>query len=239
MDIAYFEEAIDYLVKQKTIKSDKGIGVCGISKGAEVSLAMAAALPSDKLGAVAVLNALVSYSMVDVFYKQTKLCNCKLFRLNAIRIQFLKVYFVLTAWKPPFPPPKDCISEKTPNILNMSELVKHFPNKPETYIPFWNSDIPLLFVVGDDDQVCPSMQQAKIAYELMTKAGKQAQMHQSIHKSLGHLIDLPFSPPTTISPHVLFPKPYLVEMGGFDLLQHGQAQEKIWIELLRFFKLYL
>ena len=121
----------------------------------------------------------------------------------------------------------------------MSELVKHFPNKPETYIPFWKSHIPLLFVVGDDDQVCPSMRQAKIAYELMSKAGKQFQMHQSIHKSTGHLIDLPFSPPTTISPHVLFLKPYLLEMGGFDLLKHGQAQEKIWIELLRFFKVHL
>ena len=92
MNIVYFEEAIDYLIQQKTIKSDKGIGVCGISKGAEVSLAMAAALPSNKLGAVAVLNALVSYSMVDVFYKKTKLCNCKFVFLNP-KIRVLKVDF--------------------------------------------------------------------------------------------------------------------------------------------------
>ena len=84
MDISYFEEAIDFLAKQKTIKSDQGIGVCGISKGAEVCLAMAAALPSSKLGAIVVLNALMSYSMVDVFYKKSFISKGK---LNFLKIQ--------------------------------------------------------------------------------------------------------------------------------------------------------
>ena len=77
MDIAYFEEAVDYLMDLDVIKSDKGIGVCGISKGAEVCLAMASSLPKSKLGAIVCLNALLSYSMVDVMYKGSKVCDGK------------------------------------------------------------------------------------------------------------------------------------------------------------------
>ena len=46
----YFEEAIDFLMKHPKIYSKKGIGACGISKGGEACLAMAATLPESKLG---------------------------------------------------------------------------------------------------------------------------------------------------------------------------------------------
>ena len=75
MEMSYFEEAIDFLMKQDVIKSDKGIGICGISKGAELCLAMAATLPSNKVGAAVLLNALLSYSMVDVTYQGSKVCD--------------------------------------------------------------------------------------------------------------------------------------------------------------------
>ena len=77
MEMSYFEEAIDFLTKQDVIKSDKGIGVCGISKGAELCLAMAATMPPNKVGAAVLLNALLSYSMVDVTYKGSKVCDGK------------------------------------------------------------------------------------------------------------------------------------------------------------------
>ena len=144
---------------------------------------------------------------------------------------------VFTGWKPPFPPPQESIKQTGPNLLNMSAILMHFPNEPDTYIPFWNNDVPILFIAGQDDQVCNSVHQVEIAEELLNKAGKK--INKSIHKSLGHLIDLPFSPPTSVSPHVLFPKPFLLEMGGSDFINHGQAQEKIWLQTLTFFKLYL
>ena len=77
--------------------------------------------------------------------------------------------------------------------------------------------------------------QARAAEKLMKKAGK-TNFELSIHEGLGHLIDLPFSPPTTIINHVLVPKPFLLEMGGCDTIKHGMAQEKIWTELLSFYK---
>ena len=68
----------------------------------------------------------------------------------------------------------------------------------------------------------------------MKEAGK-TNYEISIHEGVGHLIDLPFCPPTTISNHPLFPKPIVLQVGGDDIIKHGEAQEKIWNNLLSFF----
>ena len=36
--MVYFEEALDFLIDHPQIQAEKGIGVCGISKGAEFGL---------------------------------------------------------------------------------------------------------------------------------------------------------------------------------------------------------
>ena len=56
------------------------------------------------------------------------------------------------------------------------------------------------------------------------------------NQGAGHLIDLPFCPPSSLTKHPLFPKETLLQCGGDDIIKHGQAQEKIWKELLIFFK---
>lgn len=75
---------------------------------------------------------------------------------------------------------------------------------------------------------------AELAEKLMKEAGK-TNFEISIHEGVGHLIDLPFCPPTTISNHPLFPKPIVLQVGGDDIIKHGEAQEKIWNNLLSFF----
>ena len=77
--------------------------------------------------------------------------------------------------------------------------------------------------------------QAKRAENLMKKAGK-SNYQISIHEGAGHLIDLPFCPPSTLTKHPLFPKEILLQCGGEDTIKHGQAQERIWMELLTFFE---
>ena len=69
----------------------------------------------------------------------------------------------------------------------------------------------------------------------MKESGKE-NFKLSIHEGLGHLIDLPFSPPTTFLNHVLVPKPVLLDHGGHDIIKHGMAQEKIWKDLLSFYE---
>ena len=76
--------------------------------------------------------------------------------------------------------------------------------------------------------------QVKWAEKLMIGANKSNYEIQ-IYSGLGHLIDLPFSPPTTISNHAMFPKPIMLEYGGTDVIRHGKAQEKIWQNILTFF----
>jgi hypothetical protein len=80
--------------------------------------------------------------------------------------------------------------------------------------------------------------QALFGKRLMDNAGNN-NYEISIYKGLGHLVDLPFSPPTTVSNHALFPKPFKLVMGGDNVEQHGQAQEKIWTQLLNYFKKHL
>ena len=58
----------------------------------------------------------------------------------------------------------------------------------------------------------------------------------SIHEGAGHLIDLPFCPPITLTKHPLFPKKMVLQCGGEDTIKHGKAQENIWMEILTFFE---
>ena len=68
----------------------------------------------------------------------------------------------------------------------------------------------------------------------MQESGKQNFKLDS-YEGLGHLIDAPYAPSTPLSNHPLFPKPYLVQMGGTDPIKHGKAQEQVWTELLKYF----
>ena len=75
MDMVYFEEALDFLIDHPQIDSEKGIGVCGISKGAEFGLAMAGSMPSSKIGAIAAINGTVYSCMVPIYYKGKLVCE--------------------------------------------------------------------------------------------------------------------------------------------------------------------
>ena len=136
------------------------------------------------------------------------------------------------------PPPKGVLKEVAPNILNFFKIYEFYEQDPQ-YIPFWKGDSQMLFIAGAEDQVCKSVDQAKKAEELMENNGKGNNIKLSIHDGLGHLIDLPFSPPCFLSRHALFPRPILIEMGGSDPIKHGKAQEKSWFETIEFFKLHL
>ena len=72
----------------------------------------------------------------------------------------------------------------------------------------------------------------------MKEAGK-TNYEISINEGVGHLIDLPFCPPTTLTNHPLFPKPFVLQVGGDDIIKHGKGQERLWSHLLTFFKSHL
>ena len=155
-----------------------------------------------------------------------------------LHTKFLKILDI-SGLKFPLPPPKKGVKEVAPNVLNLFGLYDFFDNPPETYIPFWKSEAKFLFIAGAEDQICKSVEQALAAQEIMENNDKKDNVKVCSYEGLGHLIDLPFSPPCSVSRHVMFPRPILIEYGGTDQIKHGQAQEKIWFEILDFLKMYL
>ena len=78
MELSYFEKALDFLMEHPQIDGKNGIGVCAISKGAEIALSMAAFLPKSKLGAVAVMNTMLQFTIMDVHYNGVKVIEGKI-----------------------------------------------------------------------------------------------------------------------------------------------------------------
>uniref|UniRef100_A0A8C5IE52 BAAT/Acyl-CoA thioester hydrolase C-terminal domain-containing protein n=1 Tax=Junco hyemalis TaxID=40217 RepID=A0A8C5IE52_JUNHY len=66
LHLEYFEEAVNYMLQHPQVKGP-GVGLLGFSKGAEVSLAMAAFLKN--ILAVASLNAPVAVTAIPLSYK--------------------------------------------------------------------------------------------------------------------------------------------------------------------------
>ena len=75
VQLEYFEDAVDMLFHRSDIKTKRGIGVSGISKGGELSLAMAAYLPKGKIGGAVAINSVPNFTFAPLTYKGTTLCK--------------------------------------------------------------------------------------------------------------------------------------------------------------------
>ena len=69
----------------------------------------------------------------------------------------------------------------------------------------------------------------------MEESGKK---NYKIHtyEGMGHIIDIPYFPPVSVTNHAYFPKPIEVLMGGEDKLAHTQGQIKLWQDSLNFLR---
>ena len=164
--MAYFEEAVDFLMDHPMVTSVKGIGVCAISKGAEIALCMASALPSSKIGAVGLLNTICNFGVVPVHYHGELFCEGFNFQLS--NFQYLMtifqmcVYYVLGFTFPPFHD-STMVKPVGPNLLNaygfMMQLEEPCMDK---IIPFASCKPSLLFIAGSDDQISPSVSHVNV-----------------------------------------------------------------------------
>lgn len=78
MNLNYFEDAVDLVMSFKKVNASKGVGVVGISKGAEAVLSMGTFLPKEKIGAIAVMNSLLYHGVMPVVYNSKQVCEGKL-----------------------------------------------------------------------------------------------------------------------------------------------------------------
>ena len=160
--MSYFEEAIDILMQHPQIESKRGVGVCGISKGGEACLAMAATMDRSKLGAIAVMNTIIFHGIMPVEYKGQPVCDgINSYSKCFIFVQLSQFWFEFAVY--PAEINEHSIKHVGDNMVNMYGMFGQEKElKEEFVIPFASCESPILFIAGTDDKVYPSHQHVTI-----------------------------------------------------------------------------
>ena len=215
MDVEYFEEAIDMLLERVPRVDPDRVGMFGFSKGGDLTLSCAAFI-GHKVKAAALLNSSVGSIMYPTTYKDRTVQGYTWEAGDSSRdIKF---------------------DEKTGavDILNILKPVEEA--NPDSLIPFYSTPTDLLFIAGENDHNYDSASFARFAERKMTESGK-SNFEVCILPSMGHMANLPFSPPVTVINHPLAPPGVMVYMGGADDLdQHVKGQSLAWHKTVDFFK---
>ncbi|CAI9607338.1 unnamed protein product [Staurois parvus] len=197
LDLKYFEEAAQFLSSHpKVCKS--GVGVIGVSKGAEMALAMASYFP--QIAAAVCINGPTVITGNAVSYGDLI--------LPGIPYQTERMLF-------------------TPSeAYEMSRLYGD-PTKPENQacvLPLEKAKGPILFLVGEKDQNHDSLHFARMSLARAKKCGKM-DVYMKSYPGAGHLIEPPCSP---FCPASKLSSTQISIMWGGELVPHCQAQEISW-----------
>ena len=92
-----------------------------------------------------------------------------------------------------------------------------------------------LFLFGQDDKASPPQNAKTIIDYLVNQAMVKPKYEVETLAGVGHLIELPNSPPTSLSNHVLFPRNQVI-MGGSNIKLHSVGQLTAWRKILDFFQ---
>ena len=95
-----------------------------------------------------------------------------------------------------------------------------------------------MFLFGQDDQCSPPEVPKNIIHHIFSQAKTKPSYEIATLDGVGHMIDLPNSPPISISNHMLFPRDQ-VNMGGSNINLHSAGQLTAWGKLLDFFQTVL
>ncbi|KAL7641360.1 UNVERIFIED_CONTAM: hypothetical protein RMT77_008499 [Armadillidium vulgare] len=204
-DLEYFKEAVNILLSHKKVKKPY-VGAIGVSKGADLALAMATFIPEVKC--VIGINGCIS--SVNSPFRVT----------NDYIIQPLP--FVFKNVK---------VFENIGFCFNESHAEPE--DFPETIIPIYRSNAKFLFIVGEDDNNINSKKYAEISAKLLREAGKENNYKICAYEGAGHLIEPPYSPLCFWSYHKTYDS---VFVWGGEIKKHTEAQEKSWVEIISFIK---
>ncbi|XP_069819297.1 acyl-coenzyme A amino acid N-acyltransferase 1-like [Dendropsophus ebraccatus] len=208
VDLKYFQEAAEFLCSHPKVSGD-GVGVVGTSKGAEIALSMASYLP--QIVATVCINGFNAVHGNNVVYGDILL---KGIPNNPERCLITDFWFTS---------PIGCFGDS---------------RKPEhqgSVIPLEKAKGPILFLVGDKDQICNSLFYAREATARAVKYGKK-HVYLQCYPGAGHLLQDPGSPFIPVLQTKFFPFP--LTLGG-ELIAHCKAQERSWKELQEFLMIHL
>ncbi|NXO60347.1 ACOT5 thioesterase, partial [Aramus guarauna] len=206
--LEYFEEAVNYMLQHPQVKGP-GVGLLGYSKGADLSLAMAAFLKN--ITAVAFLNCPVANTIIPLCYKDKII--------------------------PPLPLDEQKVKVIGSNILDCSEVLADPFQAPgnQSLVPLEKAEAQLLFIVGQDDHVVKSEYCATKACKLLQAQGKTNFQILS-YPGTGHCLDPPFFPLYPVGKHLIFHKQAI---WGGEPKAYSTAQVHAWPQIQAFFNKYL
>ncbi len=209
MDMKYLEEAVDYVTSLPGVDGG-GVGLFGISKGAEVCQSMCAFF-GHKVRAAALVNTMVKVFGVSVVYGAEEIPPCSMG--TGVKV----------------------LGDNVVSIWGSDAAPLATLEDPSS-IPFWRCPAPVLFVASGDDgciNAAAHAQQGKALAELKGKTNCRVLNFPG----MGHLVDLPFSPvATTDNNPMLGDRNKRLYYGGEDFELHSQGQERVWEELLSFYR---
>ncbi|XP_072272543.1 acyl-coenzyme A amino acid N-acyltransferase 1-like [Pyxicephalus adspersus] len=205
LDLRYFEEAAQFVTSHPKV-SGKGVGVIGVSKGAEMALAMASYLPQIA-GAVCINGTMVLTESIVSYGDMI---------LPGIPLQKEKMLFTHSG------------------ALHTSHIYEDLKkNENQTCVlPVEKANGSILFLVGENDQTYDSSYFARMSVTRARKHGKM-DVYVESYPGAGHLIEPPCSPfcPASRSSSSAIPV-----MWGGELVAHCQAQEISWPRIQDFLR---
>ncbi|XP_043929943.1 acyl-coenzyme A thioesterase 1-like [Protopterus annectens] len=208
MELEYFEEAVQYLQSHPKVKRH-GIGVIGISKGADLSLSMASFLPEVK--AAISISGCITPTICPLQYKGL-IIHPLGYRTEGL-IQTESGAF------------------DTAEVFND---VKD-PKYQHHIIPMEKAQGSFLFLAGDDDRSIPAVENVEEAIKLLQKHGK-VNYEYHIYPGAGHLIEPPYFPLCRAAWNKLAGR---VILWGGETKSQYMAQEDSWKSILNFLQKHL
>ncbi|KAG2457610.1 ACOT2 thioesterase, partial [Polypterus senegalus] len=203
--LEYFEEALRYLQGIPQVKKS-GIGVMGLSKGADLALSMATFLHG--ISAVVSVSGCNSNSIAPLHYKGVVVPGLGMSLDQARADEFGVLDF------------SDCYEDPREN------------RNQACVVPIERSSAHFLFVVAEDDQNWKSSFYAQEAVKRLNMHGRAPPELLSL-PGAGHLLEPPYFPHCRSSFHKIVGAPLL---WGGECQAHAVAQEKAWKKISHFFQ---
>ncbi|XP_064092764.1 acyl-coenzyme A thioesterase 1-like isoform X1 [Macrobrachium nipponense] len=164
-DIAYFEEAVEYLLKHEKVLG-YGVGVIGTSKGGDLAVSMAAFIPS-----------VIACVTINGFFAP---CN------QGMRVEG-HLY-------PPFKWDQDRLMIADDGRINVKSCIPDHKSLVKYMLPLEKSQSAFLFLVGIDDQNVNSEFQAQGASKYLSSHNYKHDYLVESYPGVGHLLEPPYSP---------------------------------------------
>ncbi|XP_068449755.1 bile acid-CoA:amino acid N-acyltransferase-like [Clinocottus analis] len=109
---------------------------------------------------------------------------------------------------------------------------------PEQKVKVEHLTCPLMYVMGEDDLSCSSMENANLIVETLKAAGKSQLLTLLSYPGAGHLIEPPYTPNARMSLWSIKPQKLFTLWGG-HAAPHAAAQEDSWKKILDFMESHL